>query len=790
MKVAIAEKRDVARKIARVIGADADRKDWFEGNGYCVTWCQGHLLELRVPESEGRWTLDNLPILPERFGLGPVSKGRNQDGSPAEDPSAKHRLRVIKDLIARSDGIVCCTDAAREGQLIFDNVYRWAGIRRPVARLWISSLTERAIRDGFRNLRDNREYDNLAAAARERSRSDWMVGVNATRAFTLTSGAQRVLSLGRVQTPTLCMVCERFIENRDFRSEPFWTLRGETAKDGTPFPYRGGIRYKDKAECERDRDSVINGGFLEVASVTTERKNEDAPLLHDLASLQKAANSRYSLTAHQTLDAAQSLYEKQYLSYPRTGSRFIPEDIYNEVPDLLRSLAWHPVYGEAATRLAGGNLNRRSVNETKVTDHHGLIITGKRPEGLSVTEEQVYELVLTRFIEAFSPVCIADVTTVVLTSGDLEFTTRGRKEISLGWKAVCKEEPAEDVSQEEADAIEITMHPLPQMSRGDRIPVGALQAVEDVTKPKPLLTDATLLSAMENAGRRSDDKAVANALKGIGIGTPATRDSVIEEIIRRGYVVREKKRLLPTELGLGVYHAVRDKEVANVAMTARWETALEEIADGTSDGKEFARGIRAYTEKITGELMTMEGAAEIGSRAGASEVKCPRCGKQIRLTNAGTRCACGFALWREVAGKRLTDEQLRQLAGEGRTGVLKGFRKKDGSRFDAALALDAEGKTVFSYPGPPAAAEGLTCPRCGSKISFNAKGAWCPSCRLSVWREVAGKKLSDQQMAALLKDGRTRTISGFTARNGKKFDAALVLDGEGKVRFEFNNNNS
>ena len=785
MKFAIAEKKDVARHLAKVLGANTDRKDWFEGNGWCVGWCQGHLLELRVPESDGRWTLSNLPILPERFQLAPISKGRNKDGTWQDDPGVKHRLAVIRDLMRRCDGVVCCTDAAREGQLIFENVYRYIGINKPAERLWISDLTTRSIRNGFASLRPNSDYASLGRAARARSEADWIVGINATRAFTLSTGAQKVLSLGRVQTPTLCMICQRFLENRNFRSEPFWYIAGESAKDDLPFRWRSKDNYDDKAVCEGDLARVSAGRFLEVTLVDTRRKNEEPPLLHDLASLQKAANSKYGMTAKQTLDTAQALYEKRYLSYPRTSSRYISDELFREVPELLSSLSWHPQYGSHAVRLAGNDLSRHSVDASKVTDHHGLVVTGIRPEGLSAWEEKVYELVLTRFIEAFSPVCVADVTNVELTGeGGTVFVTRGRKVLSQGWRAVCNETPAEDVALSEVDDMEMTMRPLPQMNEGERILIGGIRMVEDMTKPKPLLTDATLISMMENAGRRCSDKAGANILKGVGIGTPATRDSVIEELIRRTYIFRDKKKLVPTELGLSVYDKVKDKEIANVDMTAGWEISLEEIAEGVSDGRAFDSEIRSYAVKITSELKAMDGAGKIGAHTETPPVRCPKCGGGFRLTPSGGKCSCGLTLWRTVAGKRLSDQELRELAERKRTGVLSGFKSKAGNPFSAALALDADWKTVFSFPDKdPEAA--VKCPRCGNVVSFNQNGAWCRSCGLSVWSTVAGKKLSDAQVREILEKGRTGVLSGFRSKAGNPFSAALVLGDDGKVGFEF-----
>ncbi len=786
MILCIAEKKDVARKLSKVLCAFEDRQDYFEGSGYCITWCQGHLLELRVKESEGAWSLAVLPILPERFELGPISKGRAKDGTYIEDAGCKHRLYVIRQLMQKCESVICCTDAAREGQLIFENVYRYIGIRKPCKRLWISDLTEKSIKKGFASLGDNDDYADLGKAARLRAEGDWLVGINATRAFTLTSGAERPLSLGRVQTPTLCMICQRYEENKNFISTPFWTLSGETSK-GVPFKYRCEKRFLAKEDGVSVRDAVLRDGILTVETVTTERKNEDAPLLHDIASLQKVANSKYGLTAKQTLDAAQALYEKQLISYPRTGSRFISEEVFQDVPEILDALSSHPVYGEDAKRIAAGSLNRRSVNETKVTDHHGLIVMGRLPKtDLPVVESQVYELVLVRFLEAFAPVCVADVTTVGMTSGGENFVAKGRREISLGWRAVCKDGEGGDVNIDEVDSIEMTMNPLPHMEEGEKIPIGKLELEMDMTKPKPLLTDATLLSCMENAGKRIEDKSIGKALKGIGIGTAATRDSVIEEIINRKYVFRDKKKLVPTDLGLSVYHAVLDKEIANVEMTAKWEMSLNDIADGDIAAADtFLSGIKEYATEITNEIKMAEDIKELGAKAQNASVLCPSCRKPVRLGEWGGKCACGTSLWRTISGKRLSDEQMKQLYEGGRTGVIAGFKGKKGNTFSAALSLGPDNKLSFIFP-EQIEEEAVKCPKCGTVMRFSDKGAWCPSCHFNVWREVCHKKLSDKQLQTLILKGRTGTIAGFKSKAGKAFDATLVLLDDDKVQFEFN----
>lgn len=697
----LTEKKSVAHDIANVIGATKDTGDWYEGSGYRITWCYGHLLELDAPASFGKWEIEKLPIIPESFGLRPLMGGNNRDkdGKPVPDYKVVNRLQAIKQCFLAADSIICATDAGREGQLIFDEVYRYLNIKRPVKRLWISSLTEQSIREGLSHLEDNdnEKYTNLATAGRLRNEADWIVGINATRAVTLASGFQhKVLSVGRVQTPTLAMICKRYIENKLFKPEPFWYLEGISSIDGVSFKWRSVNRFKAAADGVAIRDKVILGEYIRVKNIETERVMEPPPLLHDITSLQQICNARFGMTPDETLDAAQSLYEKKYLSYPRTGSRYIPHDVFDKIPDLLQKCAKHPEYGDAAYRLIGEKLNTRSVDDSKITDHHALLPTEVIPTNLEGNEAKVYDIVLSRMIEAFSPVCVADVTSVTLEAADTEFATRGRKVISSGWKSVASGPSEDDIDLKDVDEIELSMRPLPPMKIDDNIYVDNLELVEDKTKPKPLLTDATLLASMKNAGRGNDDKQVVSVLKDIGIGTPATRADIIKSLVLRGYVTRIKKKLIPTDLGMNIYRSLRDMDVSNVEMTAKWEMSLNDIADGVSDESKFSSEIRTYTETLTKQIISEEGIKRIKEKVGDLEPKCPRCGKSIRIGEKSAWCPeCNFTIWRTVAGKTLSEETIKALLKNGKTSVLKGFTSKSGKTFDAALKLDKDGKLSF-----------------------------------------------------------------------------------------------
>ena len=691
MKLVIAEKPDMARKIAAVIGADSNRREWLEGNGYIVTWMYGHLVELYVPEAQGRWTLDNLPILPKEFKLAPIKIETREGQRP--------RLEVIKELMQRCSSFVEATDAGREGELIFRNLYEYMGIRKPFERLWVNSLTEESIAEGFKNLHESREFDGLAKAARQRERADWMVGINATRAFTLSLGADSIMSLGRVQTPTLCIICERFIENQRFTPELYWFFRGVGDKDDMDVPWRSVGRYSKKDEAEVDYAKVKSVGFLTVDDVSTERKTEEPPLLHDLSSLQKIANAKYGYKMDETLATAQSLYEKQLITYPRTGCRYIPQDVYDTLPATLRKMRSHDKYGPFIEDLLAGKLNRRSVNNTKITDHHALLPTGRKAEGLDDREANVYDLIVARTVESLSAPCVADITVVKLSAAGVEFETKGRKDISLGWRAVTRSGDYEEVRPDDVDEVEISMRPLPELSKGDRLAIKSIDLIEDTTKPKPLLTDATLVTAMENAGRFSDNKEFVAALKGVGIGTVATRAEIKNKLIARRYIMYQGKHILPTKLGLNVYSTIRDRSISSVEMTAQWELALEEVAEGKREEASFEDGIRDYTGEIVKNLLKGERLAKVREALQANRLKCPKCGEEIRLYEKSAWCKkCNYTLWRTIAGKRLSDDAMRKLLKERQTGLLSGFVSKKGTEFDAYIVLDSEGAATFEFP--------------------------------------------------------------------------------------------
>lgn len=702
----IAEKPSVGNEIAKVLGAREKRNGYFEGNGYCVTWGYGHLLELTCPEATPKWSLDNLPIIPEKgFTL-----------KPTDDEGARKQLGIIEDLLSKCDKAVIATDAGREGEVIGRDLLTYCHFRKPFDRLWISSLTEKAIREGFSPTKlkngHSPEYENLWHAGKARAEADWLVGINATRVFTLSADiAHTVLSLGRVQTVVLCMICDRYLKFKNFKKEPFWFLQGTSVKDGIEFKWRGVDWYSTEEDAVKAKTRVEAARALTVDKVKIERKTEDPPLLFNLGSLQKQANSRFGFTLDYTLELAQSLYEKKLISYPRSESRYIPEDVFECVPALLEAIKSHPEFGSAARELAKQKLHTRSVDDTKLTDHHGIIITENSIDdiernGKTLTEDEllVYGLIVARFLEAFSPVCIADVTKVELSADDVHFIARGRKEISLGWRAISKGGDYEDISLDQVEEVELNMRPLPKLKEGERILMSTFELIEDETKPTPLYTDATLATAMENAGNANENHLISKALKGIGIGTVATRANIVETIVKRRYVERvgkgKVKKIIPTNSGLMVYHVVKDMQIANVELTALWELELKAIANGEKNVKDFRTRVERFAKDIVNEFKRPETIENVKKVVAEITVPCPNCKKPISFMKQSAWCKeCGFRIYRTVAGKTLNDALLTKLIKNGETGLLSGFKSKDGTSFDAALALEATtGRVSFMYP--------------------------------------------------------------------------------------------
>jgi len=678
----IAEKPSVARDIARIVGAKSKQEGYMEGSGYVVTWAMGHLIALAMPEAYGfsAYKAEDLPIRPNPFQL--VVRQARRDKEYVSDPAALKQLKVIRSCFDKADRIIVATDAGREGELIFRYIYQYLDCKKTFERLWISSLTDKAIREGLSNLKPGIHYDNLYHSAKARSEADWLVGINASRALSIARKGG--YSLGRVQTPTLAMVCRRYIENRDFSSVPFWKLSVLTEKEGLSLKTIGSADYESEALAQTALATLRSQSQLTVESVVRKVAGTPPPLLYDLTALQKDANRRHGFSADKTLSIAQSLYEKKITTYPRTGSRYISEDVFEEVPALLRKIG----------KTLSNPLNRHSVDNAKITDHHAIIPTGETPSGLSTDEITIYQMVVNRFIEAFSPDSEEERMQVRFTDGTNIFTWKACRQISLGWKVVQKSKEVE--AEKEEDGKEQILSSLPDLTEGEVLPLVSAEITEHKTKPKPLYTEATLLSSMENTGKevKEDDK--RKAMAECGIGTPATRANIIETLILRDYIRRDKKSIIPTEKGLAVYEIVKDKKIANAEMTGSWELALAAIEAGKMPSDKFSQGINSYVSTICEELLSLT-----PEQKSYPAYRCPKCGQQsVGIYAKVAKCrheTCGFHVFREVCGIHLSEDNIRDLISSGRTPILKGLTSKAGKKFNARLVLKDDYTTTFEF---------------------------------------------------------------------------------------------
>ncbi len=685
MIAVIGEKPSVARSIAAILGANERHDGYLSGNGYLVTWAFGHLVGLAMPEAYGvqnfRW--ESLPIIPDNFQLTP-RQVKAEKGYKA-DPGALKQLKVIKEVFSQSDKIICATDAGREGELIFRFIYQYIGCSKPFVRLWISSLTDKAIREGLQNLKAGNLYDNLFRSAQARSEADWMIGINASQALSVAAG-QGTFSLGRVQSPTLAMICNRFLENKNFVSQKYWLLKLQAVKDNVSFTALSVDKYEAQQTAIDTLQKIKEAETVLVKTVERKEVSQEPPLLYDLTTLQKEANTKLNFSADKTLSIAQKLYEGKLVSYPRTGSRYIPQDVFEEIPERLANLEQYTRFTGYAAGMKGKTLNVRSVNDGKVTDHHALIVTENLPDKLEADEQAIYELIAGRMLEAFSEKYIKDVTSIVLECSVSLFTIKGSILKSAGWRAVFGEtEDGED---------NVT---LPAMQENDRLLLSGIELLEKQTKPKPLHTESSLLSVMETAGKELENADLKASMKDTGIGTPATRAAIIETLFTRQYIIREKKNLVPTEKGLAVYNIIRNKKIADVEMTGMWENALAKIETGEMNPDTFRKGIVVYANQITAELLDVQ-----LSFASSGDCSCPKCKTgRILFYPKVAKCSnvdCSVTIFRNKSEKQLTDKQITELVTTGKTGLIKGFKSKNGKVFDASLAFDEQFNVTFVFP--------------------------------------------------------------------------------------------
>ena len=773
MKVILTEKPSVARDIAKCLHINTKRDGYFEGNGYQITWAFGHLVELKEPDEYHpewkRWSLDALPIIPEQFGL----KARG-------DESAQKQLNIIKRLFEAADEIVCATDAGREGELIFRYLLAWTQcLQKPFTRLWISSLTDESIRKGFAQLQEGSVYDGLYRAAKCRSESDWIVGLNATRLYTLKFGQQGLLwTIGRVQTPVLALIVQKDLEIAKFIPKDFWELH--TLYRAADFQYVGG-RFDQKPDAEALL-SQIEGHDFEITSVKGKRELVNPPLLYDLTELQKDMSIRYGLTADQTLTCAQQLYEKKHITYPRTDSRCLTNDMKPGMKPLLDKLRLRFEAQIAALDFDKLPLGSRYFNDAKVSDHHAIIPTTTLPGSLANDEAKVYEAIVLRFIAAFYPACVKQITTVLGAVKHIKFKTTGTIIEAPGWQVLYKNDSPSQASKGDETKI------LPNFVQGETGPHQPTINQGKTTPPKPY-NEASLLGMMESAGKTCDDEELKEALKEKGLGTPATRASIIEVLIKRNYIQRQKKLLLSTESGRHLISIIADDRLKSAAMTGEWEAKLKKIEHNTYNPDQFMAEIIQFTQQLKDEsTKPLYDDSKLGN--------CPLCQHPVIEGRQGYGCSqwksgCKFVLWKQAFHLTINRDMACQLLQKGRTLNAYAIKIND-EVFNAQLTLNNLGETGYNtlqnQPVQNVTDALADCPLCNGKIIETSKAyscsEWRNGCKAVIWKTIAHKTITQAMAKKLLSKGETGVLKGFKSTKGTEFEVNLKLV-DGKVEMDF-----
>lgn len=699
MKAIIAEKPSVAREIAQILNVHERKEGYLTGNGYCITWALGHLVSLGMPEDYGIRGFDkaSLPLFPDPFRLIP-RKTKPSNGHKS-DPSALKQLKIIKEVFDQCDSIIVATDAGREGELIFRYIYDYLKCTKPFERLWISSLTEKAITEGLKNLQPCSNFDNLYNAAKARSEADWLVGINASQALSI-SAQNEVYSLGRVQTPTLALICKRFQDHTNFKKTKYWKIQLKHRKDYLDFTSLSEAHLEDQKQACQILKVIQREGRATIEDVSIKTVKESSPLLFDLTELQKEANRKLGLSADEVLQIAQSLYEKKFITYPRTDSKYIPEDLWTEIPELIRTLNTGDQFKPAIDTLKFGNFNKRIVNDLKVTDHHGLLPTTKIPSALPASEKAIYDMIVYRLLECLSEHCLKEITHITVKVHHYLFNIRGAKIIAKGWRAVRgiltdSTNPSPDPTDNNTDTREPLID-IPELKVGNELKISNAELQEKTTTPPKLYTEADLLSAMENAGRQIENKDQQQILQNVGIGTPATRASIIETLLKRNYIIRKNKTLVPTIKGLQVFELTKDKKIANAEMTAEWEIALDKIEKGELNKNQFIHDIQHYTIEITSELLSLHIHQE-----NIPSLKCPKCRQHnLIIKDKIVKCPdqqCGWILFRKICGIQLSIKDLTLLLSQNKTSLIKNMKSKNGKKFDACIILKDDFNTSFEF---------------------------------------------------------------------------------------------
>jgi DNA topoisomerase III len=801
----IAEKPSVANDIARALGGFERHGDYFENKHYVLSSAVGHLLELRAPEEHdprsGRWTFKHLPVIPPHFDLMPIEK-------------SEARLNLLLRLIKRKDvsGLINACDAGREGELIFRYIVEHAKAKKPIQRLWLQSMTQSAIRDGFSGLRPDRELRPLADAAKCRSEADWLVGINGTRAMTafnnkISETGFYKTTVGRVQTPTLAILVEREERIQNFKPRDYWEVHARFGAKAGEYAGRWfDPQFKKDEDAERKPERLWDGAaaaaIVEACSGKYGTVSEEAkaatqlsPLLFDLTSLQREANSRVGFSARGTLSLAQALYERhKVLTYPRTDARALPEDYVATVKKTLQVLAGAGAYSQFAKNILKNNWvkpNRRIFDNSKISDHFAIIPTLQAPKHLNEGEQRLYDLVVRRFLAIFYPPAEYLQTTRITTVSEHQFKTEGRILQNPGWLAVYGR-----AAQEENEN-------LPVIGANERVAVVEVAAQANQTKPPPRYTEATLLSAMEGAGKLVEDDELRAAMEAKGLGTPATRAAIIEGLLQEKYVHREGRELRPTwkafRLLLALHH-FGVTEITSPELTGDWEYKLKMVETAKLGRDVFMDHI----EQVTRELIERIKTGDIPDDAYATvEAPCPKCGGVVQENYRKFQCQkCDFSLWAVLAGREWAPEEIAELLTKRFVGPLSGFRSRAGKPFSAGIRLTDDFRLEFDFGQPDADSEEApdfssqesvgTCPKCGARVFEHGVSYVCEksvgperTCDFRSGKLILQQPVEREQMQKLLATGRTDLLTGFISKRGRRFKAYLVKTPERKVGFEF-----
>ncbi len=821
-KLIIAEKPSVAADIARALGGFNKHDDYFESEDQVICSAVGHLLELACPEEyevkRGKWSFAHLPVIPPHFALAPIAKSES-------------RLKLLTRLIKRKDvsALVNACDAGREGELIFNYIAQHAKSSKPVERLWLQSMTPQAIRDGFRALRRGEEMRGLADAAVCRSEADWLVGINGTRAMTAfnsKTGGFHLTTVGRVQTPTLALIVEREDKIRKFNPRAYWEVEATFGCAGGEYKGKWFDERFSKGKSEEDEhlraDRIWEeakakalaakcSGQPGVVSEESKPATQLSPLLYDLTSLQREANSRFGFSAKATLGLAQALYEKhKVLTYPRTDSRALPEDYLGTVKDTLRMLTGEGSgkghdeailsrYAPFAHQILARQWvipNKRIFNNAKISDHFAIIPTLQAPKHLTEPEQKLYDMVVKRFLAVFYPAAEHLVTTRITRVESEPFKTEGKVLVNPGWLAVY--------GREGQDGDEGNLVPV---KAGERVHTDAVKLAALATRPPPRFSEATLLSAMESAGKMVDDEELKAAMAGRGLGTPATRAQIIENLLGEQYLHREGRDLMPTAKAFSLMTLLNGLGISSLTspeLTGEWEWKLARMERGEMSRTAFMTEISAMTQDIVERAKSYD-SDTIPGDFGELTAPCPKCGGLIKETYKKFQCqTCDFSLWKIVAGRQFEPEEIETLLTDRQIGPLTGFRNKMGRPFSALIKLNDANQPEFDFG--QSNAEGAdepvdfsgqepigACPKCQARVFEHGMAYVCEksvgpdrNCDFRSGKVILQQSVTREQMAKLLNDGRTDLLKDFvSSRTNRKFSAFLVRNPDGKVGFEF-----